>query len=190
MGCSVEQPAACRTLDHYRASLEVRLAELRLLEAELRELARAEPLRPRVARLSALRGIAELSALTLAVEVGDFSRFESAAGFMAFVGLVPSEHSSGERRRQGAITKAGNAHLRRVLVEAAWHARHRPAVGPALARRLDGQPAEVLAIAARAQERLHARYWRLVGRRKPSNVAAVAVARELAGFAWALGRGA
>jgi transposase len=107
---------------------------------------------------------------------------------MAFTGLVPSERSSGERRAQGPITKAGNAHLRRVLVEAAWHARRRPNVGPALAKRLEGQPPEVLAIATRAQRRLHDRYWRLVGRRKPSTVAAVAVARELSGFCWALGR--
>jgi transposase len=183
-----DEPAAQRTLDHYGATLEVRLAELRLLEGELRELADQPPLRDQVARLATLRGIGVLSALTLAVEVGDFRRFESASAFMAFVGLVPSEHSSGERRRQGAITKAGNAHLRRVLVEAAWHARHRPNLGPVLTKRLAGQPPEILALAARAQERLHARYWRLVGRRKPSNVAVTAVARELAGFCWALGR--
>ncbi len=133
---------------------------------------------------------AELSALTIALEVGDFTRFGSAPAFMAFVGLVPSEHSSGERRSQGPITKAGNAHLRRVLVEAAWHARRRPNVGPALAKRLAGQPPEVLAIATTAQRRLHDRYWRLVERRKPSNVAVVAVARELSGFCWALGRAA
>ena len=108
---------------------------------------------------------------------------------MAFVGLVPSERSSGESRRQGSITKAGNAHLRRVLVEAAWHARRRPNVGPALAKRLAGQPPEVLAVATKAQQ-LHDRYWRLVGRRRPSTVAVVAVARELAGFCWALGRAA
>lgn len=183
-----DEPAAQRTLDHYQATLAVRLAELRLLEGDLLELAGQAPFRERVARLAALRGIAALSALTLVVEVGDFARFQSASAFMAFVGLVPSEHSSGERRRQGAITKAGNAHLRRVLVEAAWHARRRPNVGPTLAKRLVGQPLEILAIAARAQERLHARYWRLVGRRKPANVAVIAVARELAGFCWALGR--
>jgi transposase len=187
-GQRFELPAAQRTFNHYRSSLEVRLTELSLLDAELLALARSTPLRERVTRLAALRGIGELTALTLAVEVGDFARFESAAAFMAFVGLVPSEHTSGERRRQGSITKAGNAHLRRVLVEAAWHARLRPNLGPALAKRLAGQPPEVLTIAARAQERLHARYWRLVGRRKPSNVAVVAVARELAGFCWALGR--
>lgn len=184
------EPAAQRTLGHYRAELDMRLASLKLLDDELFAIAGREPFAPTVARLCALRGIAELSALTIAVEVGDFRRFESAPAFMAFVGLVPSERSSGERRAQGPITKAGNAHLRWVLVEAAWHARRRPNVGPALAQRLAGQPPEVLAVATRAQGRLHARYWRLVSRHKSSNVAVVAVARELAGFCWDLGRAA
>jgi transposase len=185
-----DEPAAQRTFEHYRAELDMRLAALKLLDDELHAIAHRPPFAPTVARLCALRGIAELSALTIAVEVGDFTRFESAPAFMAFVGLVPSERSSGERRSQGPITKAGNAHLRRVLVEAAWHARRRPNVGPALAKRLAGQSPEVLAVATRAQQRLHARYWRLVERRKPSNVAVVAVARELSGFCWALGRAA
>ncbi|HSM33245.1 MAG TPA: IS110 family transposase [Anaerolineae bacterium] len=185
-----EEPAAQRTLEHYRAELDMRLAALKLLDAELLAIAHHPPFAPTVARLCTLRGIAELSALTIAVEVGDFTRFGSASAFMAFVGLVPSERSSGERRSQGPITKAGNAHVRRVLVEAAWHARRRPNVGPALAKRLAGQPPEVLAIATTAQRRLHDRYWRLVERRKPSNVAVVAVARELSGFCWALGRAA
>jgi len=185
-----DEPAAQRTFAHYRAELDMRLAALKLLDAELLAIAHRPPFARQVARLSALRGIAELSALTIAVEVGDFRRFESAPAFMAFVGLVPSERSSGERRDQGPITKTGDAHLRRVLVEAAWHARRRPNVGPALAKRLVGQPPEVLGIATTAQRRLHDRYWRLVGRRKPSNVAVVAVARELSGFCWALGRAA
>jgi len=184
------EPAAQRTFEHYRAELDMRLASLKLLDDELRAIAHRPPFARTVARLCALRGIAELSALTIAVEVGDFRRFESAPAFMAFVGLVPSERSSGERRAQGSITKAGNAHLRRVLVEAAWHARRRPNVGPALATRLEDQPPDVLAIATKAQRRLHDRYWRLVGRRRPSTVAVVAVARELAGFCWALGRAA
>jgi transposase len=183
-----DEAAAQLTLAHYRAELDMRLAALGLLDDELHRIAVREPFARQVARLSALRGIAELGALTIAVEVGDFTRFESAPAFMAFVGLVPSERSSGERRSQGSITKAGNAHLRRVLVEAAWHARRRPNIGPALAKRLAGQPPEVLAISTRAQARLHKRYWRLVGRHKPSNVAVVAVARELSGFCWALGR--
>ncbi len=183
-----EEPAATRTLAHYRADLDTRLAELALLDAELTLIARTEPFLGPVARLSTLRGISTLSALTLVVEIGDFSRFARADDLAAFVGLVPSEHSSGERRRQGSITKAGNTHARRVLVEAAWHARRRPNTGPALRKRLAGQPPEVLAIATKAQARLHARYWRLVERRKPTTVAATAVARELTGFCWALMR--
>ena len=187
-GQTFTEPAACRTLAHYRADLDTRLAELALLDAELVLIARADPFVAPVARLSTLRGISTLSALTLIVEIGDFGRFARADDLAAFVGLVPSEHSSGERRRLGSITKAGNAHARRVLVEAAWHARRRPNTGPALQKRLAGQPPEVLAIATKAQARLHARYWRLVERRKPTTVAATAVARELTGFCWALMR--
>lgn len=183
-----EQPAATRTLAHYRADLDTRLAERALLDAELTRIAGSGPFADRVARLATLRGISTLSGLTLVIEIGDFGRFARADVLAAFVGLVPSEHSSGERRRQGSITKAGNTHVRRVLVEAAWHARRRPNTGPALQKRLAGQPPEVLAIATNAQARLHARYWRLVERRKPTTVAATAVARELVGFCWALMR--
>ncbi len=104
---------------------------------------------------------------------------------MAFVGLVPSEASSGDRQRRGAITKAGNGHARKLLIEAAWHARHKPAIPVALRRRREGQPPEVIAMADVAQQRLHRRYWRLVQRGKPPTVAATAVARELTGFVWA-----
>jgi len=185
-GQTFDEPATQRTLEHYQASLDVRLAELAHLDAELSELAHSEPFAAPVARLAALRGIGPLSALTLLAEVGDFGRFGRASDFMAFVGLVPSEYSSGARRTQGGITKAGNAHARRVLVEAAWHARRRPHTGPEYGRRLAGQPPAVLAVAAKAQERLHSRYWRLVNRGKRPTVAAIAVARELAGFCWSL----
>jgi transposase len=183
-----EQPAATQTLSHYLTDLDLRLGELAALDAQLAALAEVEPFREHVARLKCLRGISTLSALSLIAEVGDFSRFARAADFMSFVGLVPSEHSSGVSRRQGSITKTGNAHVRRVLVEAAWHARRRPNLGPALQQRCAGQPPEVLVVAARAQRRLHDRYWRLVQRNKRTTVAAVAVARELAGFCWSLMR--
>jgi transposase len=119
-------------------------------------------------------------------EIGDFSRFATASEFMAFVGLVPSEHSSGERRRQGSITKVGNAHVRRLLVEAAWHARRRPRVGYELERRQRGQDALVIERAWRCQQRLYARWGRMAGRGKPSQKIVVACARELAGFIWAI----
>jgi transposase len=119
-------------------------------------------------------------------EIGDFNRFKSAEELMAFVGLVPSEHSSGEHRRQGAITKVGNAHVRRLLVEAAWHARRRPTVGYELSRRHRGQDAAVIERAWRCQQRLHQRWQRLAGRGKPQQKIVVACARELAGFVWAI----
>jgi transposase len=104
---------------------------------------------------------------------------------MAFVGLVPSEHSSGTTQARGAITKTGNAHLRRVLVEAAWHYRHHPFIGHALRQRQRGAPAHVIARAWTAQQRLYRRYQRLSARGKPKQLVVTAVARELTGFVWA-----
>jgi transposase len=122
----------------------------------------------------------------LVAEIGDFGRFSSADEFMAFVGLVPSEHSSGERRRQGAITKVGNSHVRRLLVESAWHARRRPTVGYELSRRQRGQDSAVIERAWRCQQRLYQRWQRMAGRSKPHQKIVVACARELAGFVWAI----
>lgn len=175
-----------RLVGHHLAILDGRLAQRALLDEEITAIARSESYAAAVRLLSCLRGIAELSALTLLVEVGDFHRFGSAPEFMGFTGLTASEHSSGERRRQGAITKTGNAHLRRVLVEAAWHAQRRPNFGSAFRRRVAGQPPDVVRYVMQAQERLHRRYWRIAQRGKPSQVATVAVARELAGFIWGL----
>src|ERR671924_565627 len=127
-----------------------------------------------------------LAAVGLVVEIGDFGRFRCAEEFMAFVGLVPWEHSSGEHRRQGSITKVGNSHVRRLLVEAAWHARRRPKVGYELARRQRGQEAIVIERAWRCQQRLHSRWQRMAGRGKPQQKIVVACARELAGFVWAI----
>lgn len=175
-----------RLVAHHLAILESRLAQRAELDIEISEIARSERYAAAVARLACLRGIAELSALTLLVEVGDFRRFASAPAFMSFTGLVASERSSGERRRQGAITKTGNAHLRRILVEAAWHARRQPNFGPTFQRRVAGQDAAVVRYVSAAQQRLHRRYWRMVQRNKPTQVATVATARELAGFVWGL----
>ena len=118
-------------------------------------------------------------------EIGDFRRFEHAGQLMAYVGLVPSEHSSGNTRRQGSITKAGNSRIRHVLVQAAWNYRFPPRQGKALKRRQQGQPPDVVAQSWKAQHRLHTVFGRLAYR-KNSQIAAVAVARELAGFVWAL----
>ena len=156
------------------------------LETAIRETAERGPWQGLVARLRCLRGIDTLTALGIATEIGDFRRFETAEQFMAFVGLVPSEHSSGGRRAQGSITKVGNSHVRRLLVEAAWHARRRPTVGYQLARRQRGQDVVVVERGWRCQQRLHRRWQRMAARGKPSQKIVVACARELAGFVWAI----
>jgi transposase len=169
----------------YLRTVDEAIARLHAVEDDLRALITLEPLRPRVERLRCFRGIDDLTALTIAAELGDPRRFATAPSTMAFVGLVPSEHSSGATRARGAITKTGNAHLRRVLVEAAWHYRHHPFVGAALRQRQRGAPASVIAQAWTAQQRLHRRYQRLAARGKPKQHVVTAVARELTGFVWA-----
>jgi transposase len=144
------------------------------------------PWQVQIGRLRCLRGIDTLTAAGLCAEIGDFERFARAEQLMHYVGLVPSEDSSGEQRRQGAITKTGSGHARRLLVEAAWHYRKRPAISKTLADRHDGQPAHAIAIAWSAQQRLHRTWQRLEQRAKRRTIIAVAAARELAGFCWAI----
>jgi transposase len=145
-----------------------------------------ESMRGVIAALQALRGVGKMTAATLVAEVGQFSRFEKPRQLMGYSGMVSSEHSSGERTRRGAITKAGNAHLRRIVIEASWSYRHRPSLGPALRQRQQGLPEPVKEIAWKAQCRLHRRYRRLVSRGLPNQKVVTAVARELLGFAWAI----
>ena len=178
-------PALDQTHGAYLRAVDEAVARLRAVEQDLRGLLTLAPLQSRVERLRCFRGIDDLTALTIAAELGDARRFATAPRTMAFVGLVPSEHSSGTKHARGAITKTGNAHLRRVLVEAAWHYRHRPFVGAALRRRQHGAPAAIVAQAWTAQQRLHRRYHRLAGRGKPNQQVITAVARELTGFVWA-----
>ena len=139
-----------------------------------------------VGRLRCLRGVDTLTAVGLCAEVGDFERFARAEQLMSYVGLVPSECTTGQQRRLGSITKTGSAHARRLLVEAAWHYRPRPRIGKALTDRQNGQPAEAVAIAWSAQQRLHRTWARLEQRAKRRTIIAVAAARELAGFCWAI----
>jgi len=179
-------PALDQTHRAYLRTLDEAVARLRTVETELRDLLTLEPLQARVTRLRCFRGIDDLTALTIAAELGDPRRFPGAPSAMAFVGLVPSEHSSGATRARGAITKTGNAHLRRVLVEAAWHYRHHPFVGRALRLRQQGAPDTVVQRAWTAQQRLYHRYRRLAGRGKPTQLVVTAVARELTGFVWAV----
>ena len=178
-----------QAFEAYVRSLDEVTDRLESLDHQVEELAQREPYRTPVGYLRCLKGVDTLSALTLAVETQDFRRFKTAAAYMSFTGLVSSERSSGETVRRGHITKAGNAHLRRVLVEAAWSNRHpSKIVSRALALRRKGCPASVLQVARKAQDRLHRKYWRLVGRGKSHSVTIAAVARELAGFVWAIGQ--
>jgi transposase len=174
-----------RTYEEYLFAVEQLLPRVADLDREIAALAATEAYRERVGWLRCFRGIDTLAAMILLTEVGDFPRFEHPRPLAAYLGLVPSEASSGERERRGSITKAGNTHARRILVEASWHYRHPPRLGAALTRRSQGQPKPVLAQAWQAQLRLHRRYRHLIGHGKRPPVAVVALARELVGFVWA-----
>lgn len=169
----------------YLLAVEQHEERVKGLEEKLEHFAQQEPYREPVGALRCFHGIATVTAMTLVSELHGIERFTSPRQLMAYLGLTPSEHSSGDNKRRGAITKCGNAHARRVLVEAAWHARHPPRVGVTLRARRRGQPAAIVALADRCQARLHRRYWRLVNAGKHPNQAVVAVARELVGFVWA-----
>jgi transposase len=181
-------PPLQQTLEGYLRALDDVEARLEGLDRQVLELAQSDPYRTAVQYLRCLKGLDTLGATTLAVETMDFRRFETAPAYMDLTGLVSSEHSSGPRERRGNITKTGNTHLRRILVEAAWSYRRRNTTSPELMARRRECPPEVVRIARRAQDRLHRKFWRLVSRGKLSQVAAVAVARELAGFVWAIGQ--
>jgi transposase len=173
------------TIADYLHAHDLLLARRDRIEAELEQLARSSPWNGTIARLRCLRGIDTLSALGLCAEVGAFERFEHPDSLSAYLGIVPSENTTGQQRRQGAITKAGSTHARRLLIEAAYHYQRHPAIGQTLERRQRGQSAEIINIAWRAQRRLNAR-WRALkhARKKPNGIVAVAIARELAGFCW------
>ena len=171
----------------YLHSISEASARIARLEQAMRDTLPEWSLRPLVQALQAMRGVQLIAAMTLVAELQDFLRFESARKLMAYVGLVPGEHSSGPKRRQGSITKAGNSAARRMLVEVAWHYQHSPRVSPIIATRQAHLPKEITDIAWAAQLRLHSKFKRLVARRVMKNKAVVAVARELAGFVWAIG---
>jgi transposase len=172
----------------YLHSITEATARTQRLEQAMREALAQWTLKPLVQALMSMRGVQLIAAMTLVAELQDFTRFESPRKLMAFVGLVPGEHSSGPKRRQGSITKAGNSAARRMLVEVAWHYQHSPRVSPIIATRQDQLPKEVTDIAWKAQLRLNAKFMRLLARRVMKNKAVVAVARELTGFVWAIGR--
>jgi transposase len=163
-------------------------ARIARLEQALRDALPEWTLKPLVQALQALRGVQLVAAMTLVAELQDFVRFEHPRKLMAYVGLVPGEHSSGPKRRQGSITKAGNSAARRMLVEVAWHYQHSARVTPIIATRQEHLPKAVTDIAWKAQLRLNAKFKRLAARRVMKTKAVVAVARELSGFVWAIGR--
>ena len=172
-------------LREYLALLAYKLDRREELDRQIEALALTPAYRAAVGRLRCFRGIATQSAMVLHTEIGDWRRFRSPREVMAYVGLVPREDSSGPQERRGPITKAGNAHCRHILVQAAWAYRHQPRVGATLAVRQRGQPPAVVAHAWKAQHRLH-KLSRHLAYRKGHQVAVVAVARELVGFLWAV----
>ena len=183
------QPAQEYTRLDYLHEVEHANERVRRLEEAIAEAVKVAPapMQEVVQALQALRGIAQISAVTIVSEVGQISRFDRARQLMAYSGTVASEDSSGGRVRRGAITKTGNAHLRRVVIEAAWAYRHRPAIGETLRKRQQGVSEEVKEIAWKAQHRLHKRYHRLAAAGKSQPTTVTAVGRELLGFIWAIG---
>lgn len=182
-----EHEALNRVLADYILAAQQATERVRRLTEDLQELIIGWALQPLVKNLQAFHGIQLVTAASIAAEIGDFLRFPTARQFMAFVGLIPSEDTTGERRRQGGITKTGNCHVRRLLVEAAWHYYNpgRGGVSATLQKRREGVPAEVVAIAEKARMRLRRKAAKMKADRKLPNKVTTAVARELAGFIWA-----
>jgi transposase len=185
-GLKFEQVVDQEIFTSYLTEMDHRRDRVKVLDQSLAEVAQQEPYKEPVGRLRCFRGIDTVTALTIVAELHGFERFTSPRQLMSYLGLTPSEHSSGDQQRQGGITKAGNSRVRRLLTEASWHQRHRPTVSKALRQRRAGQPPWVIAIADRAQQRLHRRYLRLLHKGKPPGKAVIAVARELAGFIWSV----
>jgi transposase len=175
-------------LDDYVLAVETATERVKRLGQEIERFIEGSALEPLIRALMSLRGVSTLSAVIIAAEIGDFRRFQTAGQFMAFVGLVPSEHSTGNTTKRGPLTRTGNSFVRRILVEAAQHYRHRPILSAALRERQRGVSQPVIAISWKAQQRLCRRLTTLTERRKPYNQAIAAVARELAGFVWAIGQ--
>jgi transposase len=187
-GLKLPQPAQQIGFQEYLHAITESGARITRLEQALRDHLPTWGLAPLVQALQALRGVQLIAAITLVAELQDFLRFAHPRQLMAYVGLVPGEHSSGPKRRQGSITKAGNSAARRMLVEVAWHYRYAPRVSPIIARRQAELPKALTDIAWAAQLRLNAKFKRLLARKVMKTKAVVAVARELTGFIWAIGQ--
>jgi transposase len=181
-------PAQQIAFQEYVRAVNEHTERLQRLEQELQEQVKSWRLHPVVDALQALRGVQFIAAVTMVAEMGDLTRFDTPRELMKFLGLIPSEYSSGDQRRQGSITKAGNTHARRVLVEGAWAYRYPAKVSRHLQLRLETQPKMIQDISWKAQVRLCKRYRQLVARGKHTNVVTVAIARELTGFLWAIAK--
>lgn len=181
-------PAQQIAFQEYVSAINEAAARVERLSEQILELLPHWRWAPVVEALQALRGIGQLTAIITVAEIGDISRFGSARQLMSYLGLTPCEHSSGRRRRVGEITKAGNSHVRRVLVEAAWAYSHPARVTPILQKRLERQTKKIKEISWHAQLRLCGKYRKLKSRGKPQQQTVTAVARELVGFIWAVAR--
>jgi transposase len=184
------QPAQEATFEDCLHEVRHMNERVRRLEQAIVEVMKAapQPMQELIRGLQALRGVAHISAVTIAVELGNItSRFENARKLMGYCGAIPSEDSSGKRKRKGSITKTGNAHLRRIVIESAWSYRHRPSIGAGLRKRQEGVPVEIKEIAWKAQNRLHKRYVKMVMAGKEQRKIITAIGRELLGFIWAIG---
>jgi len=185
-GVKFDSPVQQLVLVEYIEAVKEAQRRVAGLEREMEQALRGWSLRPAVEGLMALRGVSLITAMTVLAELGDISRFDSPRQLMAYLGLVPSEHSTGATRRQGPITKAGNGHVRRVLVESAWSYRFPARKSRCIERRAERSPAAVQVIAWAGQKRLCARYRQLIEAGKVTQQVTTAVARELAGFIWAI----
>jgi transposase len=185
-GLVFDQPKLRTVVEEYSSEIEHHRQQLESLDRQVESLAQSQRYRSAVGVLRCMRGIDTLTAITLLTEIFEFGRFDSPRALMAYLGVTPSEASSGESRRPGAITKTGNRRVRRILTEAGWHYRHPYAVSKALKARRQDQPAWAVDLADRAAKRLYRRYRHLIERGKSTPVAIIAVVRELAGFVWAM----
>ena len=183
-----QTPTQQIVFQEYVRAVNEHTERLQRLEQELQDQVKSWRFHPVVEALQALRGVQFTVAVTTVAEIGDLTRFDTPRALMKFFGLIPSEYSTGERRRQGTITKAGNTHARRALVEGAWAYRYPAKVSRHLQLRLEKQPTIIQDISWKAQVRLCKRYRRLVARGKHANLVVVAIARELLGFMWAIAK--
>jgi transposase len=183
-----DDPVKQCVMDDSVKTVEDATERVKRLSQKIEEFVEGAVVEPLIRSFMAFRGISVLSAVIIAAEIGDLRRFPTARQFMAFLGLVPSEQSSGKTVRRGRLTRTGNSHVRRILIEAVQHYRHRPRIGAALRERQEGVSQEVIDIAWKAQQRVCKRLVYLAEQNKPHNKAIAAAARELAGFIWAVGQ--